>query len=311
MSWVLYLAKTLSPDFFKLAQSTKSVQLVTIGFSHYCELTSWCLKVKGIPFQEQAYYPLQHVLPALAVRVCGKEKYLSSSSRTTEVMDPTLSEAKAAEKLAKEIRKDKKARATAVPVAVCPDGTVWKDSWEIAARSGFEEVDPALKKLLDEEIGPLSRQLAYHYILQPHNTNIWNELLTSNGHWLWRFLWWAFVGSYLRKIMITTMKPYNGAAVADCRLRLNAAFKRTDELIAAKKTRFLGGGKKDSEIGLADIALASLAAPIVLPPENCGGKYTPVFQKLMAQDVALKAEVERYRSTVTGQYILDLYSKHR
>jgi hypothetical protein len=307
MSWIVFLSKLLSPNFKEVAKKNNSIQVVTIGFSHYCELAIWCLKAKGIPFQEYGCAPVQHIFPSLAVRVGGKQKYLSSGSRTTEVAPPNLSEAEVAAKAAKEAKKDSSARATAVPVAICPRGEVWVDSWDIATKTGLVDIEPSLKQLLDDKVGVLARQYAYHFILQPRNNNIWNKLLTYQTGFLWSFLWWAFLGSYTKKIMVKTMKPYNADAVTDCRSKLDASLKELDSLIANKKTPFLGG----ASIGVADIAVASLVAPLVNPAMYCGGKYTPVFEELMQQDAELKKEVDRMRSTVTGAYVMELYAKYR
>jgi glutathione S-transferase len=308
MSWLVFFSKLISPNFAALSKRSNSIQLVSIGFSHYCELASWCLKAKGLPYQEHAYVPLAHVFPALAIRVGNKsEKHLSCTSRTTAVADPNLTPEQVAALAAKEAKRDKASRSTAVPVAVCPDGKVWKDSWEIATKTGLTDIDPSLKSLLDEQVGPLARQLAYTYILLPRNDNIWNKLFTYQTGWLWGLLWWAFLNKFLKKTMIKTMRPYQPEAVSECRTKLEAALKQLDAIITNKKTPFLGG----NSIGVADIAVASLMAPMVNPQMYCGGKYAHIFEQLMAQDNELKDEVDRVRATPAGAYVMQLYAKHR
>lgn len=307
MSWVISLAKLTSPNFRSLAKSTNAVQVVTIGNSHFCDLAIWCLKAKGIPYQEHDYTVVQHVLPALSVRMGGKTRYLSASSRVTPVVSPNLSEAEAAARLAKEARRDRSARATALPVAVCPNGDVWLDSWDIATKSGLPDIDPQLKKLLDERIAVLSRQLAFSFILQPRNANIWDALLTFNSGMLWKFLCNVYVRKFATERLGATMRPFDTAAVAECRTKLEAALKEVDQIIAAKKTPFLGG----ATIGVADIAVASLVAPLVNPPKYCGGRYNKILQQLMDQEPELQVEVERLRATPTGVFVMDMYAKHR
>ena len=69
-------------------------------------------------------------------------------------------------------------------------------SWEIAEYPGIlAPVHPELKALLDEEIGPLSRQLVYAFFLKDSNRPHWDLLCTHRRHWLWRFLWWIGVGN--------------------------------------------------------------------------------------------------------------------
>ena len=128
MSWIVYFSKLVSPNFQALAKDSNAIQIVTIGFSHYCELAIWSLKLKGIPFKEHSYAPVQHIFAAIALRMGGNKKHFSGSSRVCEVVDPKLSAEQNAAKTTKEIRNDARARSTAVPVAILPDGSVWKDS---------------------------------------------------------------------------------------------------------------------------------------------------------------------------------------
>eukprot|EP01034_Spumella_vulgaris_P026924 gene26924-33573_t len=64
----------------------------------------------------------------------------------------------------------------------------------------------------------------------------------------------------------------------------------------SNKTTFL----TSDTIGVSDIALASLFAPLVYPPEYCSGKYTYIFDKMQAQDAVALEDMLYYRNTVTG-----------
>ena len=307
MSWLPVLAKMVSPNFKSLAKNTNSIQLVTIGFSHYCEIATWCLKVKGIPYTEHSYPTVQHILPAIALRTGDKELRLSNTSRVTEVQVPNLSKEEIAKKQTKEKRRERAARSTAVPVAIAPNGTVWTDSWDIASKTGLPPIDPMLKKLLDERLGVLSRQLSFHYMLQPHNDIYFNKLLTIHTGYIWKFLWWLFLSKYTKNIMIKIMKPFHVEAVNECRVELYKAISEIDTIISNKKTKFL----YSNEIGVSDIALASLMSVLVNPPQYCNSKYTSIFEELMQNDANLSEEVERIRNTITGKYVMELYSNHR
>jgi hypothetical protein len=263
MSRLVLLSRLLSPNFAALSKKSNSIQLVSIGFSHHCELASWCLKAKGLPYTEHAYAPLAHIFPALAVRVANKSENPLSSTSGVSGANLTFEQV-----ATKEAKSDK-----AVPVAVSPDGNLWKGSWEIATKTGLPDVDPSLKSLLDEEVAPLSRQLAYTYILLPRNDNIWNQLFTFQTGWLWRVLWWARLNTLLKEPMIKTIRPHQPEAVTACRTKFEAAVKQLDTIILNKKTPFLGG----SSIGVADIAVASLMAPMINPRMYCGGKYAHIF----------------------------------
>lgn len=262
-----------------------------------------------VPFHEYAAAPLQHVFPTLAVRVCGQQAALPISSRVQPVLRPNATAEEKQRLIEREEKRDKSARATVVPVAVLPNGVVLKDSWEIAAHSGLPmtNLDPQLKSLLDEEIGPLCRQMVYFFILNPKNQQIWDKLCTENFHFIWRLIWYAGVGGYVKKMLIKVMKADDPAALADCRVRLAAAMGRLDNIVLAKKTEFIAGDR----IGVADVALASLLSPIINAPEYYGGKFTHLMDSLMQSDDSLRKEVEAWRATASGEYALALYTKYR
>ncbi|KAJ1422223.1 hypothetical protein B484DRAFT_452449, partial [Ochromonadaceae sp. CCMP2298] len=304
MSWIVFFSKWLSPDFKKLAATSKRIQLVTISISHYCEIASWSLKLANIPFVEHDYAPLQHVLPALRVRVGSGGKHLSSSSRTTPAA-PNMSAEEAVVWEAKQAKADRAARSAAVPVAVCPDGSVWLDSWEVAQKSGLHPIDPALRILLDEQVGPLARQMAYCYILQPHNGPAFDALCTQDRHWLWALLWRLLLRTQVREKLAQTMRVHDPQARALCRERLLAAVGQLDALLAARTGPYLAGDAP----GVGDIALASLVAPLVNPPRYCVGRYESVFAQLM-RGADMQGEVDFWRDTGAGRHTMHMYEKH-
>ena len=82
---LLRLARWTQPDFCNLAADRGRAQLLTIPYSHFCELGAWSLRAASIQFDEHAFAPGLHVLPMLSLRVAGAEKRLSSSSAVTAV----------------------------------------------------------------------------------------------------------------------------------------------------------------------------------------------------------------------------------
>lgn len=306
MSFIVTLARWLSPDFKKIARSTGITQVLTISISHYAEFACWALQLGGVQFKEYGYAPAQHVLPVLSLRVGDKAKHLSSTSRVMDVGEqstPLLSEED--QKRAK--RKDASTRSTAVPVAVLPDGRVLVDSWEIAAYSGLAPIDPALKKILDEEVGPLSRQLAYSRLLQKQNLHFLDQICTINRSWIWRMLWWAVVAKSARGILSKTYKPDDKAAADAARDRLKVIFVELEAILQNRPGRYLGG----DTMGVADVALAALTAPLVNPPLYCHGTYGKIFDAFLEHDALAKAETNYWRETVVGKYVLEMYQAHR
>lgn len=310
MSWLVTLARWLCPNYFKEAKLTQKAQVITIAFSHYCELACWSLKYAKIPFVERGFAPGQHVLPALSVRVGqDNKKYISGSSRTTSVKEESLkSENLTEEEKLRAKKRDASARATAVPFAVMPNGKVLLDSWEIAEYAfPNDQVDDELKRLLDNEIGPLSRRAVYCHILQPHNRSFFDKLCMTGRGWFIRLLWSTFLGNMLLKTMGKMFNVKDAASVQKCREDLIAASTKLEKFLDQRQGRYISG----DYIGLADIAVASLFAPLVSPPLYCAGRYEAVFNELMLHDPEIRKDTEFWRNTKVGRYVLDVYENHR
>jgi glutathione S-transferase len=311
--FIVTLAKWLSPDFFALARSSQVPQLLSISVSHYCELASWSLKQAGIKFNEHGYAPGQHVLPVLALRVGGATKHLSSSSRMKSPSESVGADTAAggeeegAARRQAAARRDQSARATAVPVVALPDGSVLLDSWSIAAYSGLAPIDPELQSLLDDELGPLARQYAYSHIFKPKNINIFHAICTRNMGFGSKLLWNLYLGNKIVSQMTEFFRPHDVEAVRQCRAKLVAAVERLDGIVSGKTTPYLGGEK----VGVADIAISSLIAPLVSPRGYAGGVFDEIFDQLLRQDPEVARDAEYWKSTLTGKYALEIYEKHR
>jgi hypothetical protein len=169
-----------------------------------------------------------------------------------------------------------KARSTAVPAAIYPNGSTSSDSWEIASKCNLTPIHPTLRHILDNELGQLSRQLAYYQIFKPCNSNVYYELLTDGTSWLWKIMFYLYFGSYLRSFISSTLNFKDPSVRIICKEKLEKVISKLDFLVTTKKTEFLNG----DSIGVADIALASLFAPLVYPDEYCCGKYTRILEKI-------------------------------
>jgi len=91
----------------------------------------------------------------------------------------------------------------------------------------------------------------------------------------------------------------------DARARASGAVERAlaelDELLADGR-RFLVGAR----FSAADLALASLLAPMVAAPEY--GAWLPALADL---EPGMRADVERLRATRAGAFALRMYREHR
>jgi hypothetical protein len=311
---ILLIAQWTQPNFFARAKDTGKAQFLTISYSHYAEFARWCLFLgKKVPFEESSYAPGQHVLPVLNFRVNGPAKVISTSSATADLNRTAAAPAPAADEkspINTLTPEETKKRATAVPALVLPDGRTFADSWSIANEaSGLPPLlDQKLVHLYDQSLGPDSRQLIYVYLLKNSNSNIWHSMLTdpSFGR-TWSFLYW-FVGGGLRNMLMKSFQAADMQAFADCKQRLIATF----ELIAAtrlrgRSTKFING----ESMSVEDVALCALAAPVVIPPQYCGGVYAKYFDQALEQDSEFRSEVAYFRNTDVGRYVLSCYAEHR
>jgi glutathione S-transferase len=105
--------------------------LVTIAFSHYCEKARWALDRACVPYREEAYVPVTHLLGTLRrggrstpLLALPDRMLLTDSSAIVRYAD-----------------------------AACP-GSLFPDDPALSA-----EVD-ALEDLFDEQLGPHVRRLA-------------------------------------------------------------------------------------------------------------------------------------------------------
>lgn len=245
-----------------------TARLVTIGPSHYCEKARWALDRAGIGYRESVYLPMLHwgaSLPlgsrTVPVLVHGATK-LTESSAIVAFADERL----AAEK--KLYPSDPSARAEVL----------------------------ALEKKLDDELGPLTRRLAY-CMLVPRpalfakvfdaSAPPLQQRLFRRGHGLLR-------GALGRAFKVSPK--------AEARLltKLHALFEEIALTLGDKP--FLVG----DSFSAADLTFAALATPVLLPDEfRLGG----VTHHDLPDD--MRATIDAARETRAGRHALAMYASHR
>jgi len=294
MSFIVRLAKLTQPDLVARAGATKLPQLVVIPYSHYCDLAMWVLK--DVPHVEYSFPPGLHVLPVLRLRVGGSKKNVSKSSAM-------FSGKKAAHAAGGTL--------TAVPVCALPDGRVLVDSWQIAdeflQQAGWSDdgLDEQLRDMLDRKIGPNSRALAYYYLFKPELSSQLYRLVTDGTGFVFRTFFWFSQPGFARRLT-KMLKLDDAKVVQQIKDSLHADFAQLGTLLEALPTPFIAGQKP----GLADVALATMAAPAVLPDLYCGGRYKECFDQVyLHPDV--RPEIDGYRNTAVGRHTLLVYKAMR
>jgi glutathione S-transferase len=250
---------------------TTPYRLITIAPSHYCEKARWALQLAGVPFVEEPHPPVLHM------RAAGKGR---SSGHSTPVL---VAEGK-----------------------VIPDSTEILQfvqespgaSWRpYPADSTLRNEALELEELFDTHLGPHTRRLAYHHLL-PHRALFLQSVLPGVGRG--ERIAFKVIAPVVVQLMRRGMN-INPESAARSAGRVDEVFSTVAERLADGR-RYLVG----SEFSAADLTLASLAAPVVLPPTY--GSPLPDPEEAPAD---FRAEVERYRSSCAGEFVLKMYRDHR
>jgi len=300
MSWIVYLAKLTQPKYRKVAIDSRIPIFLTISLSHYVEFARWSLQLMNKSFKEYGYAPVQHILPLLATRLDN------NNNNKTQQSIPTISSSSNDDASKEAVSKSSK---TSAPLLVLSDGNILQNSWEIATWAGLEPPDSDdFKRTLNEKVGPLSRQLFYSFILRRSNENVVQGMFLENNHWLWKLMWYLGFKNIILSMMRRSFKTDDREAINECREKLKRVVEEIGrDKITSRSGLYIQGDK----VTQSDIALASLLAPLLLPPEYAFGKALKWFELVQRQDEELRKEIDYFRNTVTGQYVLQLYKTKR
>ena len=254
--------------------------LVTIPYSHYCELSRWALERAGIEFDEAQYSPGYHVKAVGKLR--GNKADRSESSYAGQ-----------------ESGVHGGRRKYAVPLLCLPDSRILRDSWEIL-EFALGPLDDDWRVTLDQELGVAVRQLGYHYLLAPESKHMLKRMIASSS--MYERLLWVFIGGKvirgIREILAVT--PENAEKSRATVLRI---------FDAAGKTLAEGGGVLDpsGSFGPVDVAFCSLAAYTIMP-ENYGNGAVDMPSK---EDFPEEYQefIQKCRDTAAGAYVLESYQR--
>lgn len=241
-------------------------RLITIPLSHYCEKARWALERAGVDFVEEPH------LPGFSSRATKR----AGGTRTT-------------------------------PVLVAPEGVFdqsaailrYADARAPAERrlvpldAALADEHEAFERELDDDFGPHVRRLAYGLLLDRPALLV----RTTRGrvpafeHLLFRALRPLFLRTLVQVLKITP------AGVERSRARVLAVLDRTDALLGDGRPFLFG-----EHCGPADLTLAALGAPLVMPAEYPGG-----LPPLEDCPEGMRAFVAALRARPTGAWILARY----
>lgn len=248
----------------------QQLRLLTIPMSHYCEKARWGLERLGLAYREERHLQLFHY--PYSYRLSGGPN---------------------------------------VPV-LCDHGQVVADSTRILQHldryaepqqrlypedpTARREVE-AWEERFDEELGVDARRWVYHHFL-PHPV----AALRTAGQGVprWEILLAPLSLPFMLLLMSVLLRP----SVK----RVAAGLDRSRTLVA-QLDRLLADGRRylvGDRFSAADLALASLMAPYVLPEQ-----YGIRLPRLDEVPAAMAKTVAEFRATRTGRYVLDLYATQR
>lgn len=202
-------------------------RLLTLVPSHYCEKARLALRQAGLPFEETAYLPLEHVAPM--------------RWRTGRTSTPAL------------VLDDG---------AIVQDSTrilQWIDAHPAAAWRPYAAGPEALviEERLDDAVGPAVRRIMYFYLLQADG--LARETLSG-----WRAGWQGRLYGVAYPVVKAALKAGLGldaARAARSLDKLNVALDEVDAGLADGRAWLVGDG-----LSAADLTLAALLSPLLLHP---------------------------------------------
>jgi glutathione S-transferase len=241
------------------------VRLVSIRYSHYCDKARWALEHGRIPYREEPHLPLFAWRPALRA---GKRRTV-----------PSL----------------------IIAGAALPDSTDilrWVDRQHTAEPlfpPEHEAEISALEEEFDLKLGPATRRIVYSHLLRAPAAMA--ELFSMGAP-----RWELALARVLRPAMGRVIKvglKIDDAGIARSQTVVDRTFASVEARLADGRRHLVG-----DRLTAADIAFATLAAPILLPPGYL--RHVIAWESIPAE---LQRVVEKHRATPAGRFALRLYEE--
>lgn len=246
------------------------LRLVTIGVSHYCEKARWALDRAGLAYVEEAHAPILHY--AATVRWGTRRHLPALLGRCGKLVDST-------------------------EIIAWVDEQTPVDRRLIPADAALRTEALGLEDRFDEKLGPATRRWVYSWAL--HDRPLLVQALQSGLPPLEaaavRATHPLIVAGLVRGLGLSD------AAAERSQARIAEIFEEVGARLADGR-RYLVGDR----FGVADLAFAALAAPVVLPSEY--GASMPALGELPEP---MRRTVEIFQETAAGRFALRVYREHR
>ena len=246
------------------------MRLITIPMSHYCEKARWGLERLGLAYTEERHLQGFHYPRTL---------WLSGGRKVPVLVD------------GRKVVSDSTAILRHLDVYAPPGARLYPEDAALRARVA------ALEDRFDEVLGVESRRWVYfHYLTLPDEAlEIASQGVPAGERVLFRAMFPLLGGMLRRGLEVTREHVEAGLA------RSRAVVAETDALLAAG-----GGALVGDRFSAADLSLACMLAPLVLPPHY--GVRLPTLEEAPE---AMRPVVREFRATRTGAYVMRLFETQR
>lgn len=236
--------------------------------SHYCEKARWGLDRLGFPYREEAHVPLVHRI--FTTRNKGSTVPMLVHRAQTLVDSAAI---------------------LAYIDAACGGGQLYPRD-----RALKQEVRQ-LENSFDGEFGPHVRRWAYSHLLHERKllVQVWSDGAPRSER-----LVVPVIMPIARRLIRRGYKITADGAARSLD-RVSNAFKLVEARLRDGRTYLVG-----ERFTAADLTFASLAAPVLFPPQ-----CRAALPKLEMVPSKMKDEVARFRETAAGQFALSLYERER
>lgn len=250
--------------------SQPNTRLITIPMSHYCEKARWGLERLGIDYHEERHLQVFHY---------PRTYWFSGGPNVPVLIDRG------------QVIADSTSILEYLDGYASEEQRLYPCDHELRKRVG------ALEDLFDEVLGVESRRWVYYHFM---NRPIQALKTASQGTPSIESLLMPAIYPLFALLINKLIEP-SEQTVKDGLNRIRDIVSQTDSLLD-KGHHFLLG----DQFTAADLSLACMLAPLLLPPNYGIRLPTPDEMPLAARPV-----VEEFRATATGDYVLKLFAKEK
>ncbi len=248
----------------------QTLRLITIPMSHYCEKARWALERLHLPYYEERHLQLFHY---------PRTWWTSGGPSVPVLLDGN------------EVIADSTRILQHLDRYAPPGQRLYPED------PGLCTQVMALEDEFDEILGVESRRWVYHHYRHSPVRALQTAAQGAPAYEKWL----APLVYPLFQLLINKLMDPSAEKVTQGLIQVRNIIQRTDRLLEAGHRYLLG-----NEFTAADLALAAMLAPLVLP-RNYGIRLPEMHQA----PKAAQGDVQYFRDTATGRYVLRLYENER